>query len=262
MSTSAVQISGVIITYNEEWHIAECIRSMQPIVDEVLVVDSFSTDRTVEIAESLGARVLKHPFKGHIQQKNYAMQQAAYDYILSLDADERVSETMLASIASVKKHWQADGYRFNRLNNYCGKWLKHSWYPDAKVRLWNRTKGEWGGENPHDKVLVQSGSITQLKGDILHYAYADLAEHFQQVTKFALIAAKAKHKKGKRVSLLVHVLVGPLFKFVKRYIFRLGFLDGYYGFIFSAMAAYVNVLKYLRLWELNRYAKRRKSIKH
>lgn len=251
-----IQLSGVIITYNEERHIEACIQSMQEIVDEVLVVDSFSTDRTVEICQSLGVRVIQHPFEGHIQQKNYAMQQATHDYILSLDADERVSPKMMEAIRTAKRHWKGGGYQFNRLNNYCGAWLKHSWYPDAKTRLWDRRKGAWGGTNPHDRVIIEEGGITKVKGDLIHYAYGDLEEHFQQVTKFAIIAAHAKFKQGKKVSFITHILLGPLFKFVKRYFFRLGFLDGYYGFAFSALAAYVNFMKYFRLWELNRDAKR------
>ncbi|MGB0523408.1 MAG: glycosyltransferase family 2 protein [Flammeovirgaceae bacterium] len=255
--SQAVKISGVIITYNEERNIKDCILSIKDVVDEVLVVDSFSTDKTVEICESLGARVIKHPFEGHIQQKNYAMEQSTYDHVLSLDADERASEEMIAVIKQAKEKWQGSAYKFNRLNNYCGAWLKRSWYPDAKIRLWDRRKGKWGGENPHDRVIVSDGDITKVKADIIHYAYADLEEHFHQVTKFAIIAANAKYKQGKKASFLIHVLIGPWFKFIKRYLFQFGFLDGYYGFIFSALAAFVNFKKYLRLWELNRNAKRK-----
>jgi len=206
--SETVKISGVIITFNEERHIEACIRSMQAVVDEVLVVDSFSTDRTVELSEAMG-------------------------------------------------NWQGGAYQFNRLNNYCGAWLKRSWYPDKKTRLWDRRQGAWGGTNPHDRVVMTAGSIKRVKGDIIHYAYGDLEEHFKQVTKFAIIAANAKFEQGKKASFLIHVLIGPVFKFVKRYVFRFGFLDGYYGFIFSALAAYVNFMKYLRLWELNKNAKRK-----
>ena len=247
----AVKISGVIITYNEERHIADCIASMQSVVDEVLVVDSYSTDRTQEICESLGVRFVQHPFGGHIEQKNVAMEAASHDIVLSLDADERLAEQMVKSITAVKANWQGPSYAFNRLNNYCGTWLRRSWYPDRKVRLWDRRAGRWGGTNPHDKVIVE-GATTLLKGDLLHYAYADLAEHYHQNIKFALIAAEAKHKRGKKVYLVWHVLLNPAFKFVRRYIFKLGFLDGFYGFAFCALSAYINFLKYLRLWELNK----------
>ncbi|MBL6448957.1 glycosyltransferase family 2 protein [Fulvivirga sp. 29W222] len=251
-----VKISGVIITYNEERNIEACISSMIDIVDEVVVVDSYSKDQTEEICKRLGVKFVQHAFEGHIEQKNYAMNQASYDHILSLDADERVSEKMKASIQAVKDNWQADGYIFNRFNNYCGAWLRRSWYPDKKLRLWDRRKGQWGGTNPHDKVIV-SGKTEKLKGDILHYAYENLEEHYEQIKKFAIIAAHAKFEKGKKANFIFHVILSPLYKFFRKYVLRLGFLDGYYGFIFSGLTAYLNFMKYLRLWELNRNQKRR-----
>ena len=251
-----VKVSGVVITYNEQRNIHDCLESMKPIVDELVVIDSFSTDNTVSIAENAGARVIQHPFAGHIEQKNVAMKEAHYDIILSLDADERVSEAMAASIKQIKANWVGNAYSFNRLNNYCGAWLKRSWYPDRKLRLWDRTYGEWGGTNPHDKVIVQHGVRTlKLKGDILHYAYDNLEEHFEQVKKFAIIAANSKYQKGKKVNFVIHLIFNPFYKFFRKYILRLGFLDGYYGFIFSAVTAYLNFLKYARLWELNRKKK-------
>lgn len=253
--SNPVKISGVIITYNEERNIRDCIQSMEEVVDEVVVVDSFSTDTTPDICKQLGVKFLQHPFEGHIEQKNYAMRQARYDIVLSLDADERVSEGMKLSILQAKQDWQYDGYMFNRLNNYCGHWLRYSWYPDRKLRLWNRTRGEWGGTNPHDRVIVRSGHVKRLKSRILHYAYQNLEEHYEQVRKFAVIAAHAKHKKGKKAYFVIHVMISPLYKFFRKYFLRLGFLDGYYGFIFSGLTSYLNFMKYLRLWELNRAKK-------
>ncbi|MTI21980.1 glycosyltransferase family 2 protein [Fulvivirga sp. RKSG066] len=256
MSNTAVKISGVIITYNEERHIEACIKSMQPVVDEILVVDSYSTDQTKEISQSLGVTFIENTFEGHIEQKNFAMKQAKHDLILSLDADERVSDKMRESVLKVKQECIADGYVFNRFNNYCGKWLKYSWYPDRKLRLWNRNKGGWGGTNPHDKVILDNGSkVVKLKGDLLHYAYADVNEHLDQIRKFSIIAAQAKYKKGKQVNFLFHVLINPMFKFSRKYFFNLGFLDGYYGFIFSFMSAYLNFLKYVNIWEMQRTKK-------
>ena len=247
-----IQISGVVITFNEEKNIRACIESMLPIVDEVVVVDSYSKDQTQSICREMGVRFIEHNFEGHIEQKNFAMHQAKYDYILSLDADERVSDQMLISIKTTKQKWENSAYSFNRLNNYCGAWLKKSWYPDRKIRLWDRRKGQWGGTNPHDKVEIARGDVKKLKGDILHYAYDDLEEHYAQVKSFAIIAAHAKFKKGKKVYFLIHVVLNPWYKFFRKYILRLGFLDGYYGLIFSAITAYLNFLKYSRLWELNR----------
>jgi len=247
-----VKISGVIITYNEARNIEACVRSLEDITDEIVVVDSYSTDSTPEICKKLGVTFLQHPFEGHIEQKNFAVNQATFDHVLSLDADERVSEKMKSSILAVKSNWGADGYIFNRLNNYCGTWLKRSWYPDKKLRLWDRRKGHWGGTNPHDKVIINDGRTLKLKGDLLHFAYQNLEEHYEQIKKFAIIAANAKYQKGKKANFLIHVLLSPFYKFFRKYVLRMGFLDGYYGFIFSALTAYLNFMKYLRLWELNR----------
>jgi len=250
-----VKISGVIITYNEERNIRECILSMSEVVDEIVVVDSYSTDTTPEICRELKVRFLQNRFDGHIEQKNFAMSQATYDHILSLDADERVSDGMKKIILDAKHNWQYDGYSFNRLNNYCGHWLRYSWYPDRKLRLWDRTRGKWGGTNPHDRVIIPSGNIIKVNGDILHFAYQNLEEHFEQVKKFAIIAAHAKFEKGKKAYFFLHVIINPWYKFFRKYILRLGFLDGYYGFVFSGLTAYLNFMKYLRLWELNRSGK-------
>ncbi|UII25302.1 glycosyltransferase family 2 protein [Fulvivirga maritima] len=253
-----VLISGVIITYNEERNIEACIKSIEEVVDEIVVVDSYSTDKTPEICKRLGVVFLQHPFEGHIEQKNYAMQQASNDYILALDADERLSAELRDFIKQAKANWQYDAFRFNRLNNYCGAWLKRSWYPDKKLRLWDRKKGHWGGTNPHDRVVMDEEATTKhVKHDILHYAYANLEEHYDQVKKFAIIAANAKYKKGKKAYFFLHVILNPWYKFFRKYVLRLGFLDGYYGFIFSGLTAYLNFMKYLRLWELNRNEKRK-----
>ncbi|MCR9098555.1 MAG: glycosyltransferase family 2 protein [bacterium] len=250
--SNPVRISGVIITLNEARHIRACIQSMLPVVDEVVVVDSFSTDETPAICQELGVRFLQHPFEGHIEQKNYAMQQAKHDCVLSLDADERVSEAMAEAILTVKQNWAADGYAFNRLNNYCGHWLRYAWYPDRKTRLWDRRRGQWGGTNPHDRVILPKGQVEHLGVDLLHYPYRNVLEHAEQLLKFADIDAKFKNAGGHRVSLFRDLILGPCFKFFKLYILKRGFLDGLYGFLYCCMAAGFNFLKYARLWELNR----------
>ena len=141
-----LKISAVIITYNEEANIERCLESLEGTADEVLVVDSFSTDRTADICKSKGVDFIQHPFKGHIEQKNYALSCAGNNYVLSLDADEALSDNLIQSIRAAKQNWRADGYSVNRLTNYCGKWIRHcGWYPDKKVRLWDRRKGHWGG---------------------------------------------------------------------------------------------------------------------
>ncbi len=252
----SVKISAVVITLNEELNLERCLNSLRGIADEIVVVDSFSTDRTEAIARSNGAKFIQHKFEGHIQQKNYAMRQATYDYVLSLDADEVLSDALRNSILSAKQNWTHDAFCFNRLTNYCGKWIKHcGWYPDTKTRLWNRRKGKWEGENPHDKVIMESGlRIKHLKGDLLHYSFPTIASHVRTANSFSEIAAKEAHRKGKKVTLIFHVILNPWFTFVKKYFFQLGFLDGYYGFIICRISALSNFLKYSKIRELNKHA--------
>jgi glycosyltransferase involved in cell wall biosynthesis len=252
--SNAVKISATIITLNEEKKVEACLKSLEGVVDEIVVVDSFSTDRTRQICELFGARFMTHPFEGYVAQKNFAMEQASYDHILALDADERLSTELRASILKVKSDWGTfTGYSFNRFNNYCGKWIRFcGWYPDRKIRLWDRRKGRWGGEDPHDKVMLPKGEVQQLKGDLLHMAYYSVDEHLRQMHKFAEVAAKAKYRNGKRPVFVVHVLLNPVFKFFKKYVLQLGFLDGYYGFVFCATASSLNFFKYLRLYEYHK----------
>lgn len=251
----SVKISATIITFNEEKKIESCIQSLLEVADEIVVVDSYSTDNTKAICSKYPVRFIKHNFEGYVAQKNFAMNQASNDIILSLDADERLSEQLKKSILAVKANWdsEVDGYAVNRFNNYCGRWIRFcGWYPDRKIRLWNRSKGCWEGTDPHDKVKIHKEKVRKLKGDLLHYAYFTVDEHLRQMSKFAEIAAKAKFKKGVKPIFVIHVILNPLFKFFKKYILQLGFLDGYYGFVFCAAASSLNFFKYLRLYEYHR----------
>jgi glycosyltransferase involved in cell wall biosynthesis len=246
-----VQVSAVIITYNEERNIERCILSLKEIVDEIVVVDSFSSDRTKELCLKHNTRFLEHAFEGHIEQKNWAKKQASFDYVLSLDADEALDENLQASILRVKKDWKADAYRMNRLTNYCGKWIHHSgWYPDTKTRLFDRRKGEWGGTNPHDKFLPYPGTrLDKLEGDLLHYSYYNRQEHLNQIEKFSSIGARSLYEKGVR-STLLKMLIKPLARFLKAYVVHKGYLDGKEGFVISRLSAYANFLKYRKLYLL------------
>jgi len=246
-----VKISVVIITLNEEKNIARCIQSVKEVADEVVVVDSYSTDRTEELCRSLGARFISHMFHGHIEQKNWAILQATYPYILSLDADEALSPELRDSIMEVKRNWDADGYTFNRLTSYCGKWIRHTtWYPSRKLRLWDARKGSWGGVNPHDRFEMLEGSKTgHLSGDLMHYSYYTIDEHIDQINKFSTIQAKA-YKAISKKSTILHVLFHPFWRFTKDYLFRAGFLDGFYGFVVSFNSAHETFLKYAKLRNL------------
>jgi glycosyltransferase involved in cell wall biosynthesis len=172
-------LSAVIITYNEARNIGRCLDSLAGVADEIVVVDSFSTDDTERICRAHGARFVQHAFEGHIEQKNYALAQARYDWVLSLDADEALSDPLRAAILAVKVQAERlDGYEMNRLTNYCGQWIHHSgWYPDRKLRLFDRRQGRWGGVNPHDKVLMDSRDQTgRLAGDLFQRCERRLAE--------------------------------------------------------------------------------------
>jgi glycosyltransferase involved in cell wall biosynthesis len=247
------ELSVVIITFNEERNIARCIDAVRDLADDIVVVDSFSTDKTIEIAEAKGARVVSHSFPGHIEQKNWAITQAKYPFILSLDADEVVSDELKKSILQVKKDKHYDGYTMNRLTNYCGKWVRHcGWYPDKKLRLWDSALGKWGGINPHDKYEMDKGvKIKHLKGDLLHYSYYSLIDHINQVNKFTEISAKALHDMGKNASLL-KVVFSAVFRFVRDYFFKLGILDGYTGFLICRISAQAAFFKYAKLRQLNK----------
>jgi glycosyltransferase involved in cell wall biosynthesis len=241
-------ISVVIITYNEERNIGRCLESVRDIADDIVVVDSFSKDNTGEICKLYGARFIKHAFEGHIEQKNWAIPYAKYPNILSLDADEVLSEELRNSILEVKKNWKYDGYYFNRLTNYCGKWIRHSsWYPSRKLRLWDSRKGRWGGTNPHDKfILEKRASRKFLKGDLLHFSYYSIHEHIQQINKFSDIVAISYHKEGRHASLL-NIIFNPLWRLFRDYIIKFGFLDGFYGLIICVNSAHETFLKYTKL---------------
>ncbi len=243
-------LSAVVITFNEERNIERCLRSLQGVADELVVVDSYSTDRTEEICKALGARFIQHAFEGYIAQKNWAAAQAAHPHVLSLDADEELSEPLRQAILRAKADWQADGYTFNRLTNYCGTWIRHSgWYPDRKLRLWDSRLGSWQGEDPHDKYVLRPGCSTQhLPGDLLHYSYHSIAQHVNQIAKFSQIAARERFRKGRRVS-IVHLVFHPIFIFFKKYFLKMGMLDGYAGFVIAVLSAYGVFIKDLFLRE-------------
>lgn len=245
-----IKISAVIITFNEEEHLEKCLASLVDVADEIIVVDSYSTDRTKEICEHFNVRFIEHKFEGYIEQKNYALSTASHDYILSLDGDEALSEELKNSIFKIKENWTCDGYYSNRLNNYCGQWIKHSdWYPDKKLRLFKKGSGEWKGINPHDSyTLKKNKKAGKLKGDLLHWIYRDYKEHKQKVDNFSTIAAGAYFKLGIKSSIF-KIFFRPTWAFFKAYFLRLGFLDGKNGFRICKQTFRVTYLKYKKLYK-------------
>ena len=249
-----VKISAVIITYNEEKNITRCIDSVAPVVDEIVVIDSFSKDRTKEICLAKGVVFVEHLFRTHIDQKNFAVTQATHQYILSLDADEYLSPELTQCIKKVKENWPAEAFRMNRLSSYGNKWIKHgSWYPDRKIRLWNRNIGVWGGENPHDRVVLKRGTkIVHLNGDILHRAYKDSRETLDKIQRYSDIFAS--ENVGRKSSSILKILGHTMFAFAKSYIIKRGFLDGYEGLMVAKAEANHVFYKYAKLYEANKKA--------
>ncbi|HNS16302.1 MAG TPA: glycosyltransferase family 2 protein [Bacteroidales bacterium] len=243
-----IQISAVIITHNEERNIARCLESLWGIADEIVVVDSFSTDKTPQICMEYRVRFYQRAFDGYSSQKNYGNSLASHSFILSLDADEALTECLKKELLKVKEQGDQDGYQMRRMANYCGKWIRHgAWYPDAKLRVFNKEKGTWSDNLVHEEVIMAAGSrVGRLKGHLLHYSYYSIDEHISQSNRYSTLAATELHQNGASFSFL-KMLVKPCFRFIRDYVFRLGFLDGMSGFIIARITAQSVMLKYAKL---------------
>jgi len=245
------QLSVVIITFNEELNIKRCLESIQGVADDVVIVDSFSTDRTEEISKKFNVNFIQRKWEGYSNTKNFANAQAKYDWILSLDADEALSDELKNSILEIKKGQTTGTYKFNRLTNYCGKWIKHcGWYPDTKVRIFDRRTSRWEGKI-HERLITNETPAVLLKGDCLHYSYYTLDQHYKQSEKFSALQAQSLFERGKKAS-FIKLWISPPVKFINDFIFKLGFLDGKAGYIICKISAYTTYLKYKKLRELNR----------
>jgi glycosyltransferase involved in cell wall biosynthesis len=244
-------ISATIITHNESANIARAIRSLA-CADEIVVIDSNSSDGTREIAAALGARVIAHAFEGFAAQKNFSTAQAQYDWVLSLDADEELDPKAQAAVLEWKRaEPAAAGYQFARRAQYLGRWILHSgWYPDYKLRLFDRRQGSWQGAYVHESVVV-TGPVVTLPGEILHYTCNSLEGHRQRIEFYTDLAAKEMFDRGENVSLLRRTL-GPPWIFLNSYLFRLGMLDGTPGYLIARMAARYVRRKYAKLEEMRK----------
>jgi len=240
-----VKISATIITFNEERNIARAIESLR-CCDEIVVIDSGSNDRTVELATNLGARVIDHAWAGYASQKNFASDSAANDWILSIDADESLSEALEAEIWQIKKSGpEYDAYTVPRLAQYLGRWILHSgWYPDRKVRLFNRRKAEWAGEYVHEAVQV-SGRVGHLQANLLHFTCSSLSEHLKSMDQYTTLAAEQIVAQKKPIG-LKNLLLEPGWTFFQSYFLKRGFLDGTEGLAIAHMAAMYNFVKYAK----------------
>ena len=245
------KLSVAIITYNEERNIERALKSVD-FADEIIVVDSFSDDMTEEICSRYSVKFSKREFKGHIDQKNHALSLAENSWVLSIDADEEVTAGLKAEIVAIlKADITKDGYKMPRRAYYLGRWIKHSgWYPDYNIRLVDKSKAEWIGIDPHDKLSV-AGEVGKLGGDLLHYPYNDLSHHFCTIDKYTSTAASRLYDKGRRAS-VIDFTIRPIFTFLKKYILKLGILDGLAGLVIAVTTAFYTFSKYLKLYTIQK----------
>jgi (heptosyl)LPS beta-1,4-glucosyltransferase len=246
-----LSISAVIITHNEAQNIERCIRALHSLTDDIVVVDALSEDKTPEICKKQNVRFYQQEWAGYSAQKNYANSLARHPYILSIDADEVVSDALRESIKEAALKGLSGVYSFNRLTNYCGRWIRHSgWYPDVKTRLFPKNATRWEGEFVHE-TLVFTGAQkeTHLRGDLLHYSYQSTRQHRMRADKYSELTAHKMFAAGKKAGWLKPWLSGMV-RFIDMYFFKAGFLDGISGYKIAAISAASNVYKYQRLRKL------------
>ncbi|MEO7176069.1 MAG: glycosyltransferase family 2 protein [Saprospiraceae bacterium] len=250
------QLSVIICTHNEAARIAACLQSLRGVADEIIVVDDASTDQTVLIASSLGARVVQEPWRGFGAQKNQAAELAAHHYVLSLDADEALSPQMQQSIVLAKQKGLQGVYSLDRINKYYGKYLRHGLEnPDHKARLYPKDICSWSLDKVHERLLMPDDlSIQLLEGKLLHDTYPKFSDHVQKADRYTSLAAAQYFADGKKAS-IAKIIFSPWAVFIKAYFLKLGLLDGLHGFILAYMHAQGTFLKYVKLWDLQRVQK-------
>jgi len=244
------KLSTVIITKNEATNIERCLLSVLDFSDEIIVVDDFSTDETPAICRAYNVNYITHAFDDFASQKNIALAHANFSLVFSIDADEAVSNELKSSIQAAKSTSTDAFFSMNRKTNYLGKWINYSgWYPDTKIRLWQKDKAQWQG-TVHEVLFPKPEKVTHLKGDILHYSFPSLQWHVQKINHFTDIAAQQMYARNKKVS-WVKMIFSMKFNFVKKYILQMGFMDGYHGLLLALMSSYYTLLKYAKLRQLH-----------
>jgi len=245
------RISAVILTLNEERNIGRCLRSLEGVVEEVIVIDAFSKDKTEEICATHNVRFIQREWAGYSAARNFGIQQANYSYIFFVDADEALSEELRLHLLSIKGQLEG-GYAVNRLTNYCGQWIRYGgWYPDRKLRLVPKGKANWDENvHVHEPLVLEKGTpMKVLKGDLLHYTCYTVSEHIERVHCYSSLGAKQWFEKGKK-AYGYKLLFSPMMKFLKMYVLKRGFLDGYYGYIIARISAQAVFFRYAKLREL------------
>lgn len=243
-------ISVVVITWNEAKNIEACLEPLLQLSDDVLVLDAYSEDDTPELAKKMGAWVIQKKWEGYSQNKNYANQQAHHDWILSIDADEIVSEELVQTLKTLRPEPDTV-YELDRLTNYCGKWIHHSgWYPDWKIRLFNRQSVQWKGDFVHETLAIpKETKRVRLAGKLFHYSYKSSEDHLHRIDRYAALSAQDLFTQGKKAG-FVKLWLSPLFRFLRTLILSRGFLDGKEGWIISLRGARLVRKKYRLLQKM------------
>lgn len=247
------ELSVVIITHNEERNIGRCLESVSDLATEIVIIDSHSNDKTVEICNTYNARVITHDFEGFGKQKQFATENATCEWVLSLDADEQLSNELQTSIKETLISPAAEVYSFNRLTNFCGQWIRHcGWYPDKKIRLYKKGFAQWNDFPVHELLEVNDRATKgHLAGDLLHYSIESMDYHISQINRYSSIAAKNIIDKNRRVTLF-HIWLKPLARFIKIYFIKAGILDGYFGYVIARNSGFAVYLRFAKAKALKR----------
>lgn len=248
--SSEPSLSVAIISLNEEARIAQCLESVRAIAQEIIIVDSGSTDDTIKIAESMGARVYREGWKGFVAQRNSVLEKCSCEWVLFLDCDEVLSDTLRANIATAIKNEECNGFKLKYVSFFMGRWIKHAWGMDWHTRLIRRGKAAWTGHDVHETLECQE-PVKKIDGDAYHYTYINYEQHMTKGVHYAALGAQSLCKRGKKIRFYM-LFANPLWCFLKHYVVKLGFLDGFPGFIISLTSLHHNFYKYLIAWEMQR----------